>query len=625
MSARTPEQRQNNQNNQNKLIYYAVLAVIALIGVLFAVSCFQQKGLHRNNNFSSSVAVFQDGWDLYGENGGLIAENIDIYETWPDVGPSFSLSRRLPETDMPGGQTPSLLITPYYTQIDICVNGRVIRSYSPPKNAASSTEGTATLLVPLPGDWKGQELTLRCAALLDGKISQSMRPPLLGLSSDILYYVVKNEFVAIMGDILLFFLGLLLIFVGVIFPNKSGTSRHIITVGVFVLMFGVYDLTLTRTLHILIDNNYGLYVLEMLTLAAIAAPFLLLVQECADQRLSKWIDGGILLTLANVAGQILLHLFTPLEFRQMLPVTHAILMLNIVLTLFAVLRPSKRKIRQKQFLLSVTPLLIGAVCDLVRFYMTWSTPLNVLFRVGAILFVLVQISFTCISYLNIYKRSIESNFYHEMAYHDELTGLCNRAAYRRDVDLLANHIHSFDSLWCVSVDINNLKLTNDTLGHLAGDDLIQRAAHVFNETVGFSNDPARLGNSYRTGGDEFILLIPNMTEKELEELIGRIQDHPLTAASEGRQPLSLSVGASPYLLEDEGDLDKMFSRADVKMYHQKQVIKHNSHTELNADLQEQAEQICQQERKSVSHFTHTSENTGPLPNRKNSHTAENRR
>lgn len=83
---------------------------------------------------------------------------------------------------------------------------------------------------------------------------------------------------------------------------------------------------------------------------------------------------------------------------------------------------------------------------------------------------------------------------------DELTLLYNRRAFEQDKAELAKGVLS-DELVCVAVDVNGLKTINDTLGHNAGDELIQGAAACLKQCLG------RHGKVYRIGGDEFAALL----------------------------------------------------------------------------------------------------------------------
>ena len=85
---------------------------------------------------------------------------------------------------------------------------------------------------------------------------------------------------------------------------------------------------------------------------------------------------------------------------------------------------------------------------------------------------------------------------------DELTRCFNRHAYEERI----NNLDLREEWIYISMDLNNLKHTNDSLGHAAGDELICAAADCMRENFG------KYGNVYRIGGDEFVVIITGNTK-----------------------------------------------------------------------------------------------------------------
>lgn len=87
---------------------------------------------------------------------------------------------------------------------------------------------------------------------------------------------------------------------------------------------------------------------------------------------------------------------------------------------------------------------------------------------------------------------------------DQLTGLYNRRAYEIDISELSK---SDEDFVYVSIDVNELKVINDSLGHEAGDEMLIGAADCMKRCFG------HYGRIYRTGGDEFIALLHVVPER----------------------------------------------------------------------------------------------------------------
>ena len=143
------------------------------------------------------------------------------------------------------------------------------------------------------------------------------------------------------------------------------------------------------------------------------------------------------------------------------------------------------------------------------------------------------------------------------AFVDGLTGLLNRRAADRDVaQVLAGSRRSGRPLTVVMVDVVDLKGTNDRLGHAAGDQVLRDAA------VGLATALRSGDNAYRVGGDEFLLLLPDLEVKDVVDVVGRTTVGERSAFTWGSAewPTDGDDAATLLLLADRRLLEQ---RADV--------------------------------------------------------------
>ena len=152
----------------------------------------------------------------------------------------------------------------------------------------------------------------------------------------------------------------------------------------------------------------------------------------------------------------------------------------------------------------------------------------------------------------------------QLATHDELTGLANRAW------LYASHhaavlVGDGEPLSLLFMDLDDFKLVNDSYGHRTGDELIVAAANRLSTVV------ADRGIVYRLGGDEFVVttrLDPEGTDA-LARLILRAFSKPFTL-SQVRVTVSISIGiAATPSHATLFDLDDLIREADSAMYYAK--------------------------------------------------------
>jgi diguanylate cyclase (GGDEF)-like protein/putative nucleotidyltransferase with HDIG domain len=138
---------------------------------------------------------------------------------------------------------------------------------------------------------------------------------------------------------------------------------------------------------------------------------------------------------------------------------------------------------------------------------------------------------------------------------DNLTGLGNNRAFYEDLKAFTGGGWVGPRLTLVMLDLEGLKLVNDTLGHQAGDERLRRLADM----VGDLKSPA--GRAYRLGGDEFGVLLPDATAWEGADLA--------LTASRLLEPADVSFRAGVSSTAGEFTSAELTKRADLALVHAK--------------------------------------------------------
>lgn len=148
----------------------------------------------------------------------------------------------------------------------------------------------------------------------------------------------------------------------------------------------------------------------------------------------------------------------------------------------------------------------------------------------------------------------------EQAFTDTLTGLKNRRALDHVLDRLGASGATFALM---HVDLDHFKAVNDTLGHPAGDHVLQQVARIL---VGETRDEDTVA---RVGGDEFVLVLQGLTDTgKLDAIARRIitrLEQPVPFEGELAR-ISGSIGTSLSSLYDRPDPDRMMADADLALY-----------------------------------------------------------
>ena len=165
-----------------------------------------------------------------------------------------------------------------------------------------------------------------------------------------------------------------------------------------------------------------------------------------------------------------------------------------------------------------------------------------------------------------------------LAFYDGLTGLPNRQRFQ---DRLGRALVSAQSRkQCIALlflDLDRFKQVNDTLGHTAGDELLRQVAERVHECVrigdyvGRPDVPEPTGEVSRLGGDEFTVLLTNLTSAEAAAKVAqRVLDELARPIPVGGYEIytTASIGIAVYPADGD-DLETLLRNADTAMYHAK--------------------------------------------------------
>ena len=169
---------------------------------------------------------------------------------------------------------------------------------------------------------------------------------------------------------------------------------------------------------------------------------------------------------------------------------------------------------------------------------------------------MVQVALTDIT-----ARKKAEKYLEYLGKHDVLTKLYNRSFYTTEINRLQRNRQRPVS--CIFMDMNSLKAINDSLGHDAGDSVLQRIGNVLNQLV--QQTPY---SACRIGGDEFVVLLPGADEAALQNCLQSLEELLLVDNQfYSSQPILLSNGSATN--QDGESMEDMLKRADMAMYQNK--------------------------------------------------------
>lgn len=153
--------------------------------------------------------------------------------------------------------------------------------------------------------------------------------------------------------------------------------------------------------------------------------------------------------------------------------------------------------------------------------------------------------------------------------HDALTGLANRRAFKRFLDLeIERTRRGRTALSLAIMDLDDFKRINDEHGHPVGDEVLVRVGRII------SAEKRRYDQAARIGGEEFALVVPGAgqvrTRAMVERMLELLSRERFTTPEGATFSVTFSAGIVSYRGNSERRVDELMEKADKALYEAKQ-------------------------------------------------------
>ena len=147
--------------------------------------------------------------------------------------------------------------------------------------------------------------------------------------------------------------------------------------------------------------------------------------------------------------------------------------------------------------------------------------------------------------------------------HDSMTQLYNKRYYHE----LLSEIREEEGIGVIYLDIDNLKLVNDTFGHDEGDQVILRAANVIHqyEKPGIE--------CCRVGGDEFVMILRKSTPETVDTLVQRLREDCHNTLSDLAKDFVCRLAVGGAFRKEKESVTETIKRAEEEMYKNKHAVR----------------------------------------------------
>ena len=534
--------------------------VISILALLFWAMWTRPEGVFFPYN--GTVDYETEAWTL--EKDGEVMEEdfaLPIYQDFK-VGSVYKLSTRL-DYDGEVDKAPYAFITLNHMGVRVRLDGEELyycNQESMDKQDRAKSIGNLYVEVPLGADCLGKELEIEIYPALELGGKYQLGPVYFGDYGSMMHALFSHDLFRNMVSILTILLGLVVIFFSLV-TGYGENYRQGVYIGLFALVFSIYRVTESEFNLRMFANPYVLYLMNIFTFILVPVLIVLFYRE----KLEGWGRGFctslIHLGIINFIVQSVLHFSGIMDLREMLSCTHLYYIASII-GIFVLILCWKESGKRKKLLYEMIPLILGFSLDAVSYYFKLDVSYGNAdyMAIAIVIWMLIEAVGVWNYSVAVYKNSVRSGYFREMAYQDVLTTTGNRRAYEDEVEQVRSGEKSYENLIVVSADINDLKKVNDLQGHLFGDELIRGAAAVLKDLAGEE------GLVFRSGGDEFFVFLYDLSlervEQRLQNLCTNIKRHNETS------PVCLGLALGYAEIQDR-NIDSGIRAAEKQMYRDK--------------------------------------------------------
>ena len=316
------------------------------------------------------------------------------------------------------------------------------------------------------------------------------------------------------------------------------------------------------------DTSYG-----FLFLGLSIIPLLKLYQAYCNSKYFHFIK------LVNRFAVVVTIAVFLLDNVSIFPVEHSdtfiyiILFIGLLLTTFLAANIYREK--------SITPIFSSANLILILSIIVGTLGESIeIIILGILIFSIVATVALIYNFVKEYRNETLIYMREKLVYKDILTSMKNRQSFEKQLKEDDKNINDFNSYWAISIDLSDIKYVNNNFGYSHGDKLIQNLADSIEDTF------EDIGNCFRIGGDEFIILIKNEPKEKVERYIELFQSVVSSYNKLHDIKMITSLGYDSYKFGYDKSIFDLVSRTDYMMCKNKRRFKTSWMPDENEELQE---------------------------------------
>lgn len=548
-----------------KILYFLSGSTITFIIAMIVILRF------FNYNPEFPIHTLSESWTVSYQNEQFINTNLEKLDS--QISDNFErgdiitliYSKPVPKID---GPFPYLFFKSTFCAYEIYLDGELIASKYTDYGDKNAFVGIGYNAIPLPSDLGEKKLQIKLY-VTENSAKANVINPVVGNFDDLYKHLYHTAMIPLFVGIFLMVFGQLFLIISAVFYFRtSGVLSQLIS-SIICILLGFWILTAYDAVSLVIEPPVA-------TFAEYASGFLLV--PCLYLLLAslhKQLDNTVILIMCVASFLftlffIAMHQLNIVHINHFQPAYYTLAFVSMAFLFIYDYIDIKSKVKSSSTLvlmiglsLLTFSLFIYAIISLIANLVDYrQVPILVyLLPGGCIFFVITQLLNYFIFMTHSLAQKKEYDSLKKIAYADNLTNLPNRASADKEL----KRFNESDFNYCLlSLDLNGLKEVNDNAGHPAGDRLLKSFAVKLNDIF------ASKGMCCRIGGDEFLVLIEEISSNELDSLLSAL-DKELKILDELDPEVnhSVSYGYAFKSETQEQDTHSVFMLADKRMYEYK--------------------------------------------------------
>ena len=421
--------------------------------------------------------------------------------------------------------------------------------------------GSRWNLVELPENSAGKTLTIQLTAAYEN-LAGVYSEVRWGNASQLVETFVYERGGSIVVGCISLFIGAIAILLHLFTRRRSGGSQGLDQVGLCSILITIWAFCQNGVLQFVVPSAQVLYFIDFFSFYLFPIPFNQYLYRLIKRPARRGLQLLCYFYLLNAVGAMVLQRLGVVDIYRTLLLTHIAMAGNLVLAGYLVWRESREDRSLIWLFRSFYLVMILAACEIAQFYMSDRTQTSFFLQLGGAVFVVSLLALSIYRYYSFLLEREKLDYYEMLANTDLLTGARSRNAYERALKSYQEGTLPSEGVSVLLFDLNNLKYINDTYTHSAGDEAL-RACYACIRSAFGENEAC-----FRTGGDEFVCLLPEKKEN-MEACMKSFEQMVQERDEKAEYPFSVSYGYACFDGKRDRTLLDTIRRSDLAMYEDK--------------------------------------------------------